>query len=509
MKRKHFASLSIFQIMAQFRRGIFYFFLSIYLKEYLNVTNTEMTLFATLPMIANIASQSGIWGRISDKYKKRRLLIVFGELYAAIGYLVVFWIHKGYEVDGALRAAAFTIIIGFTIIEAGWSSSNLGWTTLIADLTRDSERSKIMGMLQFIGGIGNVLGVTASGFLYLGGIGFSEGYLFYISSGIMVFSVIALFMIPESYADLEKSDDKELVELVEEQRNMRAEAKEKGAFKWEWKVFVWLLLILAVINIGGNSINQLVNIHVRLPNTFNASDMIVAQLRNTTNISMIVAGLVIGFLAKKFGDGKMLLAGFILAFLGTMALPFAPHIVFIFIYMAMRGFTRVWVQTTAYSMVNRVVPLEVRGKMMGYYNATFYLSWGLGGTILTGPIADAIVGSNLTVILIYTVLGIIAVCGWLYLIVSKYTNVRNKIKLFIGTAIGWLGLSGVLAAFVAKPFALFVVSYGSSDSYAYKVTFLIAAVLIAIGTLTYVLYRPKNYNILILDKVVGTTKPNS
>ncbi|MHA1396908.1 MAG: MFS transporter, partial [Candidatus Heimdallarchaeaceae archaeon] len=71
--------------MAMFRRGIFYFFLSIYLKEYLHVTNTEMTLFATLPMIANIFSQSFIWGRISDKFKKRRLLIVFGESYAAVG----------------------------------------------------------------------------------------------------------------------------------------------------------------------------------------------------------------------------------------------------------------------------------------------------------------------------------------------------------------------------------------------------------------------------------------
>ncbi len=505
MKRKHFVSLSIFHMMAMFRRGIFYFFLSIYLKEYLHVSNTEMTLFATLPMIANIASQSGLWGRISDKYKKRRLLIVFGELYAAIGYLVVYWIHKGYETEGALRAAAFTIIIGFTIIEAGWSSSNLGWTTLIADLTRDSERSKVMGLLQFVGGIGNVLGVTASGFLYLGGEGFSNGYLFFISSGIMIFSIAALFLIPESYADLEKSDDKELVELVEEQRNMRREAKENsGSMKWEWRVFAWLLIILAVINIGGNSINQLVNIHVRLPTTFNASDMIVAQLRNTTNISMIIAGLVIGFLAKKFGDGKMLLAGFILAFIGTMALPFAPHIVFVFIYMATRGFTRVWVQTTAYSMVNRVIPLEKRGKMMGYYNATFFLSWGLGGTILTGPIADAIVGSNLIVILTYTILGIIAVGAWSFFVISKFINIKSKMKLFIGTAIGWLGLLGVLAAFVARPFASFVISYGASDSYSYKVTFLIAAVLTAIGTLTYIFYRPKKYNVLILDKAVGS-----
>ena len=501
MQRKHFVSLSIFQLMAMFRRGIFYFFLSIYLKEYLQVTNTEMTLFATLPMIANIASQTGIWGRISDRYKKRRLLIIFGELYAAIGYLVVYWIHKGYETSGALRAAAFTIIIGFTLIEAGWSSSNLGWTTLIADLTKDSERSKIMGLLQFVGGIGNVLGVTACGFLYKDGIGFAEGNLFYISSGIMFFSILALFLIPESYADLDKSEDQVIAEVVEEQREMRNKAnKDSKSMKWEWKLFVWLLVILAVINIGGNSIGFLVNIHVRLPDTFNASDMAVAQMRNTANISMIVAGLVIGFLTSRFGDGKMLFVGFILAFVATMLLPFAPNIVFIFIFMSFRGFTRVWVNTTSYSMVNRVVPLEKRGTMMAYYNATFYLSWGLGGTILTGPIADAIVSSNIIVILSYTVIGIIFVGVWIFMMVEKISGLRKNRRLFIGSAIGWIAVLGVVTAFIAPLISSFIINYGVSDSYSYKVTFLIASILILIGIITFVLYRPKNYNSLILDR---------
>jgi len=496
MLRKHFISLSIFQIMAQFRRGIFYFFLSIYLKEYLQVSNTEMTLFATLPMIANIASQSGIWGRISDKFKKRRLLIIFGELYAAIGYLVVYWIHKGYEVDGALRAAAYTIIIGFTIIEAGWSSSNLGWTTLIADLTEDSERSRTMGLLQFVGGIGNVLGVTASGFIYL-----------------------ALFLIPESYADLEGSEDEELAIIFEEQQKMRTDSVNNGKQKkWEWKIFIWLLVILAIVNIGGNSINQLVNIHVRLPYTFNASDIVVAQLRNTTNISMIIAGLVIGYLTKKFGDGRLLLAGFILAFVGTMALPFAPHIVFIFIYMACRGFTRVWVQTTSYSMVNRVVPLEKRGKMMGYFNATFYLSWGLGGTIITGPIADSIVSRNITILAIYASLAILFVGMWIYIMVNRISRIKldKKLVKIIGLSL-LIGLI-LLAVFTTPKIGAFIVSLGTAimllirpletlnispgnpDAFAYVVTFLIAAFLILVGILTYILYRPKSFSILTIDK---------
>ena len=536
MKRKHFASLSIFQIMAMFRRGIFYFFLSIYLKEFLGVSNTEMTLFATLPMIANIFAQSAIWGRISDKFKKRRLLIVFGEVCAAVGYLIVFWIHnvvnKGKvgighisdvlfsqsEVLGILDTAstydanfipkilqisAYVIIFGFTIIEAGWSSSNLGWTTLIADLTIESERSKTMGLLQFVGGIGNVLGVTASGFLYQDGFGFWLGNLFYVSSGIMVFSIVALFLIPESYADLEEDYFKE----VEQKSNQLVidERKTKRGIKSDWpiKLFIWLIIVLAIVNIGGNSINQMIQIHVRLPDTFRASDSIVAGLRNTSSITMIIGGLVIGFLTSRFGDGNMLLVGFLFAFLGTILLPVVPSIAIFFVYMAFKGASRVWIQTTAYSMVNRVVPIEKRGRMMGYYNAAFYLSWGMGGTLITGPIADAIVGSNFAVIITYTVISLSVLGILFYILVDKLAKFRLRRKSIYFSSLGLFSAGfAVLIAYISKPITNILINSGNTDSYAYKITFYVAAILIAIGIIVYTLFRPKNFNKLTKDTVM-------
>jgi len=536
MKRKHFAGLSIFQILAMFRRGIFYFFLSIYLKEFLGVSNTEMTLFATLPMIANIFAQSAIWGRISDKFKKRRLLIVFGEVFAAVGYLIVFWIHnvvnKGKvgighisdvlfsqsEVLGILDTAstydanfipkilqisAYVIIFGFTIIEAGWSSSNLGWTTLIADLTIESERSKTMGLLQFVGGIGNVLGVTASGFLYQDGFGFWLGNLFYVSSGIMVFSIVALFLIPESYADLEEDYFKE----VEQKSNQLVidERKTKRGIKSDWpiKLFIWLIIVLAIVNIGGNSINQMIQIHVRLPDTFRASDSIVAGLRNTSSITMIIGGLVIGFLTSRFGDGNMLLVGFLFAFLGTIFLPVVPSIAIFFVYMAFKGASRVWIQTTAYSMVNRVVPLEKRGRMMGYYNAAFYLSWGMGGTLITGPIADAIVGSNFAVIITYTVISLSVLGILFYILVDKLAKFRLRRKSIYFSSLGLFSAGfAVLIAYISKPITNILINSGNTDSYAYKITFYVAAILIAIGIIVYTLFRPKNFNKLTKDTVM-------
>lgn len=433
MQRKHFTGLSVFQMMAMFRRGIFYFFLSIYLYEFLGVSTTEMTLFATLPMIANIVAQSALWGRISDKFKKRRLLIIFGELFAAIGYLIIFWIHNSVnkekvgvghigdvlfsqseillhysdlassEIQSILRMSAYTIIIGFTIVEAGWSSSNLGWSTLIADLTKESERSKVMGLLQFIGGIGNILGVTACGFLYQNGLGFWNGNLFYVSSSIMIFSLFALLMIPESYADLKNESKIDKRNDKNDNAETKPRVDDSTSRDWARKLFIWLIIVLAIVNIGGNSIGQLIQIYVRLPDTFNSTDVIVAQLRNISSIAMIIGGLVIGLLAKRFGEVKILLVGFLVLFIGTISLPFAPHITIFFIYMALKGTSRVWIQTTSYAMVNKIVPLEKRGKMMGYYNSAFYLSWGLGGTMITGPIADTLINQNYSVSFSYEI----------------------------------------------------------------------------------------------------------
>ena len=75
-----FFSVSSFQILAMFRRGMFYAYLSIYLRYFLHLSVTETTLFATLPMLANIIFQSTLWGRLSDRYQLRRTLIFWGEI---------------------------------------------------------------------------------------------------------------------------------------------------------------------------------------------------------------------------------------------------------------------------------------------------------------------------------------------------------------------------------------------------------------------------------------------
>ena len=56
-----FIGLSSFEMLAMFRRGLFYAYLSIYLRHYLGLSVTETTLFATLPMVLNVLAQTFVW----------------------------------------------------------------------------------------------------------------------------------------------------------------------------------------------------------------------------------------------------------------------------------------------------------------------------------------------------------------------------------------------------------------------------------------------------------------
>ncbi|MFW9927010.1 MAG: hypothetical protein ACFFDM_09600, partial [Candidatus Thorarchaeota archaeon] len=39
-------------------------------------------------------------------------------------------------------------------------------------------------------------------------------------------------------------------------------------------------------------------------------------------------------------------------------------------------------------------PEEYRGRLFAYYNATFFLSWGIAATLLAGPVADILISGG-------------------------------------------------------------------------------------------------------------------
>lgn len=74
-------------MLAMFRRELFYAYLSVYLRHFLDLSVTETTLFAPLPMLLNAVFQTFCWGPLPDRRQKQRPLIIAGEILAAFGTL--------------------------------------------------------------------------------------------------------------------------------------------------------------------------------------------------------------------------------------------------------------------------------------------------------------------------------------------------------------------------------------------------------------------------------------
>jgi len=380
-KRKTFFCISSFQILAMFRRGLFYTYLSIYLRYFLGLSVTETTLFATLPMILNIVFQTFVWGPISDKFQKRRTLIILGEISASISTFFVWFLHT---LPSNNHIAGYIIIVGLTVVEIFWSMSNVGWTAIISDLYSIKQRSSIQGKLRSIGAIGNFIGIWLGGLAYDGlsryfdGWGFSQGFLFFVASGVMLISTIPMFFIPEGGVVVGPTTERKEKGIGQKIESVLSHSKP----------FFMFLIAMVFINFGRNSIALLRAQYLTLDQGFAVSSRLLSYIANTAAIAIFITGLFVGKASKVLKDEVVLFSGSLLAILYLLGFVFAKSLPVIFISYFLGGMSEVIIFASSYSYASKLIPPSQRGKQFALFNATFFLSWGVGATFIAGPIVD-------------------------------------------------------------------------------------------------------------------------
>jgi MFS family permease len=371
-----FWGIASFQVMAMFRRGLFYSFLSIYLRFYLGLSVTETTLFATLPMLFNVICQTYVWGGVSDRRQLRRTLIVWGELLAGIGTILVWYLHT---LAGVGQAAGYVIILGLAVVEIFWSMSNVGWSALISDIYGIEDRGAVQGRLTSVGGLGRILGIWIGGLLYDGmglryeGWGFQEGVLFFIASGAMVVSVLPMLLVPEG--GIGKGGG------APEAPPPEAEAGTRAAFI----LFLWAMVF---INFGRNSIAVIMSQYLALDSGLALAGGMISHVVNMQSVAVIGAGLMVGRLAGKYGHRRVLIWGTWGAAASLVILAGVEGLAWMFAANFIRGVSEALITASAYALASVLIPPERRGRGFGLFNATFFLSWGLAGTFISGPVID-------------------------------------------------------------------------------------------------------------------------
>ena len=387
--RSTFLNLSSFQIMVMFRRGLFYSYLSIYLRAFLGMSVTETTLFATIPMIMNVLFATFIWGRLSDKFQLRRTLIIVGEIIAAIITAAVWYAHI---LPSSKITAGYVLTFGLSVVEIFWSMSNIGWTALLSDLYPAKQRTGLQGKLMSIGAFGRMAGILIGGMLYDGfphhydGWGFHSGVLFFIAAGVMMISTIPMFFVPEGGI---KKEPKKI-----EEKKVKGWALLRLSNYSISRKYLFFLIGMVFIFFGFNSIVLLKSQYLILEEGFNLSSRYLSYIFNTGTGAVFIAGLFIKKIADKYSDEKLLIAGNLIAITFLMGYAFSNYLPTLFVSEFLGGSAMAIIFSSSYTYASRLIPPEKRGAQFSLYNAANFLSWGIPSTLITGPLVDILIKSG-------------------------------------------------------------------------------------------------------------------
>lgn len=358
------------------------------MRDFLLLSVTMTTLYATFPMIMSVIFQNFVWGPISDKFQRRRTLIILGEILAGVGTIVVWFIHSGFE---NLFIAGLVIIIGLTCIEAFWSMSNIGWSALISDLYPSQDRNKVMGQLTSIGGLGRMIGITIGGYLYDNGFGFRNGPLFFIASFVMFISTIPMLFTPEGG----------ITHIGEQFKLQENEINHKHVNSKFTGIFIIFIVALVFINFGRNSIATTYSQYLVLDSGFNVDSINLSYIANTRSLAVLIIGLCTGLFNKKLGQYTTFIFGISLAIFALIITAFTVNLSLIYIGSFFIGAGDVIITASSYTIASNLIPEKVRAKLFGVYNTTFFLSWGLAGTFISGPTIDLLLNNGLNEVFAY------------------------------------------------------------------------------------------------------------
>jgi len=387
-----FLGLGSFEFMTFMRRGIFYTFMYYYLYDLLGRV-TLIAMLGTFTMVASTLGQNFLWGKISDRYRLRTQLIVVGEITAGIAYILVFLLHKSLIEVGSGAAAGVAIITGLSILEFFWSMSDVGWAALVTDITTPEVRGGFIGTINFISSVGRMTGVLTAGFLYLGGLGFRQGLIFYVVTA-MLFAGAAIMWLASRSLKLTTPLQVGGGNQIEGDGSIKMQKALVNVESENSRVFFWFLVAMIIIVLGASAINQvfLLFLKLPLPDGLNATDEQVSLVVTAWTLGGMTASVLSGRLADKIGRTKTISIGLLLAVATLLSYGIVPNVGLMALTYGINGVSFMTLQTASFALAGDIIPAHRRGRLLSRYNAVMALTWGPAGLLIGGPLADVQTG---------------------------------------------------------------------------------------------------------------------
>jgi MFS family permease len=345
-------------------------------------TVTSTALLGTLNMISSALGQNLLWGKISDRYKLRSKLIIVGESIAGFAYLGVFFLHRSLTDGGNSFAAGLALIFGLSLLEFFWSMSDVGWATLLTDVTTLQTRGTVVGTLNFVASLGRMVGIIFAGFLYAEGNGFQQGTIFYIVTAMLFTGTTMMWLTSKSTKETVKVEN-----VRSNERNRGTSATRDLAHKNE-SIYRWFLISLTIIVLGTASISQVFLLFLDLKEGLHVIATEKSFILTAWTIGGMIVSLLSGRLADKLGRTKVILFGLFLAVLTPLLYGFVSSVLAMALVYGINGISFWTIQAVGFALVGDLAPAGKRGRLLSKYNTVMALSWGPAGLLIGGPLAD-------------------------------------------------------------------------------------------------------------------------
>jgi MFS family permease len=365
-----FTGLSGYNFLAMVRRGFFYTFLMLYLRERLELPVTAVALIGAVNAISSTLGQLLVWGRYSDRKNLRARLMVLGEFIAGLGYLLTFALYR-VTLDHVSPTTTLTLIlVCLGTIEFFWSMTDVGFRAAIAQVTQTGNRGRFLGLIELVGLLGVGAGLLLAGELYDNGDGFENGHLWFLASG-FILAGVPLIKMTLSHLDrvtVGNGDDGLGGRLTSDYRRYMA--------------------ALAVAVVGLWCFQQNHSYFVRLADTAAADDRELSFIRTAFWVTGGLTALLAGVVLDRIGARRSYLWSLFLCALVPLSFLFTESVLFAVVSLSLFGIFLVSFRTASYALAADLAPPESRGRYFAVYNAVMSMGWGLAALLLGGPVAD-------------------------------------------------------------------------------------------------------------------------
>jgi multidrug resistance protein len=292
-----------------------------------------------------------LWGRLSDRVGRRPVLLV--SITGAVAAYGLFAFARSFTVLLIARTASGIAAANYSIGQA-----------YVADVTPPEERAKGMGMLGAAFGLGFVLGPVLGGLA--GKLGYAAvpaaaGVLALINLG------LALFMLPESLpAEKRKS--------IDSGRWAGADDVRRAAGN---RPVAWLMVLFFLVILAFASMESTIGLFVEKRYGFGFFE--TAMLFTFLGVVMVVIqGGLLGRLAKRFGERRLIVSGIACMTAGLFLLPVGKLLALLGLTTALLALGMGLHNPSTLSLISRLTDEHRQGGTLGVTRSLGALARGVG-----------------------------------------------------------------------------------------------------------------------------------